>query len=201
MVLVVGLAVVGCSTGGLKQTIADKDNRIGQLEQEVASLKGKLAEDQARLQRVNADLESALADFKQKEQVWVEKEKARSVITISDAVMFTSGGVDVTPEGRAIMDRIAEVAKKYPDRLIEIQGHTDDVPIGAALKEKYRSNWELAGARACSVLHYLYWKHKIDPARLSAIGYGEYRPLADNDTPEGRARNRRVVIAIGPKLE
>jgi chemotaxis protein MotB len=82
-----------------------------------------------------------------------------------------------------------------------IEGHTDNVPIGANIKDKYQSNWELSSGRACSVLRYMYWKHKMDPERLSAVGYGEHRPVADNDTLEGRAKNRRVTIVIGPKEE
>jgi chemotaxis protein MotB len=82
-----------------------------------------------------------------------------------------------------------------------VEGHTDNVGIALEFQNAFRSNWELSTARATSVVHYLRNKHKISPDRMAAVGYGEHRPISDNSTPEGRSKNRRVVIEIGPKLE
>jgi chemotaxis protein MotB len=80
--------------------------------------------------------------------------------------------------------------------MIRVEGHTDDVPIGATLKDKYFSNWELSAARAASVVRYFQHHHKIDTQRLEAVGFAEYRPIAPNDSVANRQRNRRVEIQL-----
>jgi len=200
--LALGIAVLvvapGCS-GKYKTMVADRDARIASLENDVRTLQGRLEEEEARAAALNEELARTLSDYREKEQVWIEEKNARSVITLSEAVLFNSGDPDLSPSGTDVVDRIALAVAKYPEREILIEGHTDNVPIGEMLKERYASNWELSSGRACTVLRYLYWKHKLDPQHLAAIGYGEHRPIATNDTAEGRARNRRVVISIGPR--
>lgn len=193
-----GMLTSGCSTKKYTKQISDQEARIAELEQQIDELQGQVQEEQAKAAEIRRELEEALADYKAREQVWLSEKDAMAIVTVSDAVLFASGDADLTPDGREFVDRIAEVASRHSDRAILIEGHTDDVPIGEILKDRYPSNWELSSARACSVLRYLQWHHNLDPARMSAIGYGQYKPLADNETPEGRAQNRRVVIAIGP---
>jgi chemotaxis protein MotB len=106
-------------------------------------------------------------------------------------VMFDSGSAQIRPEFAPILEKVAKELMKIPNR-IRIEGHTDNRPISTL---KFPSNWELSAARAASVLRFLVRKG-IDPARLSAVGYGEFRPVAPNDTPEGRAKNRRVEILV-----
>jgi chemotaxis protein MotB len=202
--VVVGLVVViaaGCSGNKDKYEamIAEKDSQIATLEDELNTLEGDLAEEADRAAQLNGELESALSEYQEQEKVWLEMKDSKTIITVSDAVLFPSGRADMVEEGKAIIDQIARVAANHPDRAILVEGHSDNVPIGAMIKEKYYSNWELSSSRACSVLRYMYWESKLDPTQLSAIGYGEHRPIADNDTVEGRGRNRRVVIVIGPK--
>jgi chemotaxis protein MotB len=93
------------------------------------------------------------------------------------------------------------VVSNYPDREVLIEGHTDDVPIAEKWQYRFKSNWELSSARAHAVLHYVIKTYGLDPGRVAAVGYGEYRPLVTNDTPEGRATNRRVVITVGPRSQ
>lgn len=197
-VICAGLVATGC-TGKYKDEIADQSAQISQLEAKVRNLEGDLDQERARNEELNAELAKTLSDYRDKEQVLVEMKDAQSIITVSDAVLFGSGNSDLTDTGVDIVDRITTAVKKYPDRTIRIEGHTDNVPIGEMIKDRFPSNWELSAARACSVLRYMYWKHNVPPAQLSAIGFGEHRPAASNDTPEGRAKNRRVVIVIGQK--
>jgi len=197
VVLVVVIATTGCSSKKYKEQISQRDARIAELENQMTQTEQELADQQAQNAQMKQQLDNSLADYQSKEQVWLQQENARTIITVSDAVMFGSGSADITEEGKGIIDRIAGVASQYPNRPIEVEGHSDDVPIGAELKDKYQSNWELSSARASSVVRYMYWGLKLPPERLSAIGYGEYRPIADNDTSQGRGRNRRVVIVIG----
>lgn len=199
MVLVTAGALVatGC-TGKYKDQISEQETQISQLEQKVKQLESELTDEQKRAEDLSAELAEALSDYRAKEQVWLEQKENQAIINVSDAVLFHSGSVDLTDEGQGLVDKIVGIANGYPDRSIMIEGHSDNVPVGPNIKEKYQSNWELSSGRACSVLRYMYWKHKMDPIQLSAVGYGEYRPIASNDTVEGRGKNRRVVIVIGP---
>jgi chemotaxis protein MotB len=196
--LVVALAA-GCA--GNKKALQAKDARISELESTVSSLESELEAQEARNAELNRELEEALAEYKEAEQVWLERKEASSVVTVSDAVLFNSGSVTLSQSGEEIIDKIAGVAKGYPDRHVRVEGHTDDVGIAPEYRNKYPSNWELSTRRATAVVRRLVDKHGMEPDRLSAIGFGEYRPVADNDTAEGRAKNRRVVIVIGPKMD
>jgi chemotaxis protein MotB len=111
----------------------------------------------------------------------------------TDRLMFDLGIARISDEARPLLDLLATELARYPDYQVTIEGHTDNLPI---LTPEYPSNWELSVARAVNVLRFLAEKHGISSERLSAAGYGEYRPLMDNDTPEARSRNRRVEIAI-----
>jgi chemotaxis protein MotB len=104
----------------------------------------------------------------------------------------------LTSEGKDILNSIWDVLQNYPDRDVLIEGHTDNVQISPQFQHRYYSNWELSSARANSVLQYVLKKYGVDPTRLSAVGYGEYRPVSTNESDEGRRMNRRVVITIGP---
>lgn len=113
------------------------------------------------------------------------------VITLPDTLLFSSGSAELKPEATDVLTRIADKLKEIPGK-IAIEGHTDNVPIRNSI---YKSNWELSAARASSVLHFLLQKG-LAPDRFVIAGYGEYRPVASNDTEEGRAKNRRVEIII-----
>lgn len=188
----------GCSNN--KELIASQEQQIAALQGQVSNLETELASEKKRASDLNADLDSALAEYQKKEQVLLEKIDNKSVITVSDAMMFQSGSVQLTQNAAEMLDKVSEVLSRYPDREIRIGGHTDNVGIGLEFQERFKSNWELSTARATSVLHYLRSKHHLEPNRIAAVGYGEFRPVADNSTPGGRASNRRVVIEVGPKL-
>jgi len=116
------------------------------------------------------------------------------VMTVADTVLFDLGVAEISPEAFPLLSKIASVISKTSSP-IRIEGHTDNLPIHT---EEFPSNWELSTARAVNVLRYFVEKEKIPPERLSAVGYGEFRPLFPNDTPEHRARNRRVeIIFVG----
>jgi chemotaxis protein MotB len=116
-----------------------------------------------------------------------------------DKVLFDSGKAEIKITGRRVLDKISKnLLNKYPDRQIRVEGHTDNVPIGPELKSKFPTNWELSTARATSAVRYLQEQGGVDPKRLSAVGYSEYHPIASNDTPEERAKNRRIEIILLP---
>jgi len=113
------------------------------------------------------------------------------VTIVSDKVLFEPGQADLRPEGREVVDKLAAAIGRLPNQLA-VEGHTDNVPITG----RYPSNWELSTARATSVLRELIERHGIAPPRLSAAGYADERPVATNDTPEGRSANRRVELVV-----
>ncbi|NLM20929.1 MAG: OmpA family protein [Peptococcaceae bacterium] len=114
------------------------------------------------------------------------------VVSIQDTLLFASGSAEITPEARTILKKISGVLSASPN-YIKIEGHTDNLPINTV---RFPSNWELSVLRATNVLHILVKEGGINPERLSATGYGEYRPRADNKTEEGRSSNRRVDLVI-----
>lgn len=122
----------------------------------------------------------------------VELEERGVTLRFQEGVLFDLGRADIKPEARRFLDEISSLLAALPNP-IRIEGHTDNLPIRT---ERFPSNWELSTARATNVTRYLIEQHGLDPHRLSAAGYGEYRPLVDNDTPENRARNRRVDIVL-----
>ncbi len=114
------------------------------------------------------------------------------LIRFPEEIAFPPGSDEISDAINPILERVAEALKDTPGRVM-VSGHTDDRPIHS---EKFRSNWELSTDRAVEVIHRLQKIGKLDPSRLTAVGYGDTQPLAPNDTPENRARNRRVEIAV-----
>jgi chemotaxis protein MotB len=121
------------------------------------------------------------------------------VITFLTDVLFDPGKATIKSDTFATLNKIAQVLQQtVPDLKVGIEGHTDNQPIKYS---GWKSNWELASARALSVLHYLVDTDGISPERISAIGYGEFQPVASNDTEEGRRLNRRVEVVIMPRVK
>src|SRR5437764_3403645 len=144
------------------------------------------------LQGAQQELQHSLDEAGLGDTVKFRLEARGLVVTIvTDKVLFDPGQADLRPEGREVVDKIAAALGKLPNR-ISVEGHTDNTPISG----RYPSNWELSTARATTVLRELIERHGIDPARLQAAGYAEERPVAGNDTPEGRAANRRVELVV-----
>jgi len=183
-----------------------------QLEDQLASLTQQLA---AANEQINALL-GRLSSAEKESQTYLEmaqklegeikkgtisltESKGKLTLNVSDKILFDSGKVEIKKEGLEVLNRVAEVLTKVTDKEIRIEGHTDNVKISGKLKEKYPTNWELSTSRATNVARYLVEKGSIDPANLYAAGYAEYHPIAPNDTPESRARNRRIEITLLPK--
>ena len=118
------------------------------------------------------------------------------VITFLSEVFFDSGKDIIKADGKLSLDKVAEVLNRdVPDSQVAVEGHTDNDPIKYS---GWKSNWELSSGRALAVLHYLVDECKVEPQRLSANGYGEYHPVAPNETPQNKQKNRRVEIVILP---
>jgi chemotaxis protein MotB len=158
----------------------------------------QLSQQLDELTRAKQLLENSLSKEIQDKQVKLQMMEKGLVITVVGDVLFDSGKSKIRPQSDSILDKVAKVLNEnVPQLNVGIEGHTDNVPIK---RSGWKSNWELSSARALSVLHYLVGTKGVTPGRISAIGYGEFRPVASNDSKEDRQMNRRVEIVILPQL-
>jgi chemotaxis protein MotB len=177
---------------------ADLEKRAADLEKEVETLK-KAKEEQ--VQKVSSTYENLLEKMKSeisKGQVTISELKGKLTVNMVDSILFDSGKAEVKEGGLEILGKVISILKDVNDKSIRIEGHTDNVQIVGGLAKRYPTNWELSAARAINVARYLQ-DQGIDPGQLAAVAYGEWKPVATNDTAEGKAKNRRIEINLVPK--
>lgn len=143
------------------------------------------------IRRMADKLEKAMANLINQDLIAVRRSDLWVEVEIKTSILFPSGSAKLQQDALPILRQIARILKDFSNP-IRVEGFTDSVPINTVA---FPSNWELSAGRAASVVH-LFTNEGVAPRRMAAIGYGEYRPVADNDTPEGRNKNRRVVIVI-----
>ncbi len=131
-------------------------------------------------------------------QVKITQLSGQTVIRLKERILFDSGHASIKASGSDVLAKIGKTLEKIRDRHIQVEGHTDTRPIKWDISEKYPTNWELSTARATAIVRYLIDEVRIEATRLSAAGYAFYRPIASNDTPEGRQENRRVEFTLVP---
>lgn len=144
----------------------------------------------ARIEHVAA-IKDVLKELEDKRKINIFQDRRGIVIRITDTAIFDSGSAEIRKDVTDAIDSLAGILASMKEH-IQVEGHTDNIPIYSA---QFPSNWELSSARATSMVR-RFISHNVDPKRLTAIGYGEYRPIAENDTEDGRAKNRRVDIVI-----
>lgn len=188
-----GLGVLG---GGSKVSIAVQQpqppvSQQGQLTQAInqTSAADEMVE--------TASIDEAMDEFAAQPGINVSYSEDGVHITFEEGLFFNFGKADINSSGFAFLDKMTVLIHKIP-YTVRVEGHTDNVPIHTI---RYPSNWELSIARAVSVVKYFVDVGKVNPQRLSAVGYGESRPLASNDTAAGRAKNRRVEIVLATEDE
>jgi chemotaxis protein MotB len=171
-------------------------NQLEAKEATVADLGGKLEILQTSLQgkaQQLAELEGELNEL----NVQLEETSRGLTLTIAESLLYEPGMAELTTEGKALLGNVARILKdRFPRNEFLIEGHTDNQPI---VRSGWRSNWELGAARALTMVHELIDQHGINPGRVSATSYGEFRPSSTNATPEGRRLNRRAVIVVLPE--
>lgn len=172
--------------------------RLAEAERASQQLRQELRKERETAAQAHQSMEQEMRAAMTSKDVTISELQGKLTVNIVDRVLFDSGEATLKPEGEAILQQVAKVLAQHPDRLVHVAGHTDNVPIRAGARGRYPSNWELSTARATAAVRFLAEKAGMDPARLGAIGYGEFHPVAGNDTPEGRARNRRIEIVVLP---
>jgi chemotaxis protein MotB len=173
---------------------------------QAAELRDKLASSQARIADLEKEkeavvqthqgLEEEMRSQLESKDVTISQLQGKLTVNILDRILFDSGEAVVKPAGEAVLQKIAGILAQHPILKIHVIGHTDNVPIRGGARGRFASNWELSTARALAAVRFLAETAGVDPRRVGAVGYGEFRPIADNATSEGRARNRRIAITI-----
>jgi chemotaxis protein MotB len=167
-------------------------------EDSTASLRGG-GEEHPAIAATLSELSKMLQADIARGDITLQKGRDRLTITLVERVLFDSGQAQLKPTGLDLLRQLSGVLKSHSDKQIRVEGHTDNVPIGAKLKERFPTNWELSTARATSVVRFLVEDGGLDPANLSAVGYADTRPIGSNDVEEGRMANRRIDIVLHPK--
>ncbi len=210
------IVLSGCTN--YKAIIQEKDQQLAQNQQAMEELNAKLIAceqnmdtiaQQCRLQIAEIETEDDKLLARERElrqrlaqdiamkNVEIQKLQGKLSVKVMDKILFESGSVNILPEGQAVLKRIAQ-SLADADENLRIEGHTDNVTIGPVLAKRIPTNWELSVLRAASVVRFLE-KNNIASERLSALGYSQYQPVADNDSEESKQLNRRVEIVLVPK--
>ncbi|MDH3600447.1 MAG: OmpA family protein [Candidatus Tectomicrobia bacterium] len=169
----------------------EEENALRQVEQD------KEAQLSARLEGVHDQFVEQLRNDIQNDTLTVQQNGDHVLVRMAGAVVFTQGMASVRPEGRKMLRKISRILQNHPDYEVHVEGHSDNLPLSAKMRERWGTNWGLSAARAASVIHCLQLLG-VPPDHLSAKGYGAIRPLVNHDTPEGRRQNRRIEIIVQP---
>ena len=189
----------------LSQTIVELRGRIAVLEtenrklrQDTVALEKSQKEKVRKVSTTYQDMVEKMKKEISEGQVTISELKGKLTVNMVDAVLFDTGKAEVKQGGLEVLKKVISILKGETEKAIRIEGHTDDVPISGTLAKRFPTNWELSAARAINVTRFLQ-EQGIDPDVLSAVAYGEYKPISDNETPEGRAMNRRIEIILIPR--
>ena len=188
----------------LEQSLSESSQEIAQLTAQRNKMQSVVDAESAKNEALTRDtlalrdtLKKKLSDAGVKSVFVKSIENDRAVaMTLGSSGLFRKGDVSLTREGGKVLGAIGKAVTDYPDWYIDVEGHTDSDPIGKKLSQRYPSNWELSSARASAVINFLRFKTDVNTEKLSARGFAETRPVADNNSPSGRNQNRRVDIIL-----
>jgi len=191
--------------GGLVEQVGSLQSQRSALEQQQADLRKQIdALEQQKAQLLTASQQNKsqydalvrnLTEEVKKGELQVRQYKDMLTVDVAEQLFFDSGRANLKDTGKAVLKKVGDALKGYEDKVIRVVGHTDNVPISKAAQKIFPSNWELSVARATTVVRYLQ-EVGIPPERMVASGRAEYQPVAENDTPEGRKKNRRIEITL-----
>jgi chemotaxis protein MotB len=196
----------------LQSQKADIEGKKESLDREMAELTEKIAqmglqteaikkEKDEEINRLKGTYDNLVRDLKgeiEKGEIKVTQIRNRLSVNLVEKVLFDSGHAQIKAKGKEILKRVGDILSNVKDKEIRIEGYTDNIPIGESLRNQFPTNWELSTQRATNVLRFLQEDAAVDGNRLSAVGYGPFHPVANNDTPQGRAQNRRIEIVLAP---
>ena len=177
--------------------LKDREKNVQNLSSRLKDLESIIRKQDCVMSRLTSTVKDALLGFNP-DELTVSMHDGKVYVSMSDKLLFKSGKADVESKGKTALEKLANMLNKNADVSIAIEGHTDNVPIKT---NEYADNWDLSTARATNVVRLLTTTYKMDPHRLTASGRGEFFPIGDNTTTEGKAKNRRTEIVLSPKLD
>ena len=180
----------------MRKSLGSTQKELSASQAEIATLR-KIEAETKRRNEIYAQFVNRLKTMIDGGQLTVSIDAGRIVINLPNNVLFSSASANLNSAGQQALAQIGDVLKQFSDRRFQIEGHTDNVPIKS---ERFPSNWELSTARALSVVHLL-TEIGVPSENISAAGFGEFRPRADNETEEGKQLNRRIEIVMLPNLD
>ncbi|MNK05526.1 putative lipoprotein YiaD precursor [compost metagenome] len=177
--------------------LSQKDKDLQDKERMLREMQAIIARQDELTKKLNQTLRDALVGFNS-DELTMEIRDGKVYVSMSDKLLFKSGSTAVEPKGVEALKALADVLNKNQDIQILVEGHTDNVPIKTAV---FKDNWDLSVGRATTITRMLNKEYGVTATRMTASGRGEYFPRASNDTPEGKAKNRRTEIILSPKLD
>jgi chemotaxis protein MotB len=178
--------------GGLQAGYSACREEVAQAEKEKADLLATEQKSKATYDQLMSELQKEVREG----QVTISQYKDKLTVNVAEKIFFDSGSAELKPGGKEMLMKLGHIVKGLTDKVIRVEGHTDNVPIAKPLQRTYPTNWELSAARAITVVRFLQEFCGVPPEMLMATGFGEYRPLAPNDTPANRQKNRRIEIVL-----
>ena len=181
----------------LNSLLSQKMNELDERERTINELQDMINAQTERVQNWLNSVKDALLGFSS-DELTVREKDGKVYVAMSDKLLFESGSARVDKRGKEALAKLAEVLNKQSDIDVYIEGHTDSKPINTA---QFKDNWDLSVIRATSVVRILIKNYHVNPLQIQPCGRGEFMPVADNETADGRAKNRRTEIIMAPKLD
>jgi chemotaxis protein MotB len=185
-------------TEQLNLALKQKEEMLSARERRLAELEAIIRRQDSITNALNEIVKRALLSFNS-DELTVEMKNGKVYVSLSDKLLFKSASADIEDKGQEAIKKLGDVLNKNVDIDVLIEGHTDNVPLRSTIN--FKDNWDLSTERAANIVRILSEISKVNPKRLTAAGRSEYMPKVSNDTPEGRAKNRRTEIILTPKLD
>ncbi|MEO5648994.1 MAG: OmpA family protein [Ginsengibacter sp.] len=189
-------ARLGAQTTEQQSKLSQSQQDLQRQQQRLQQLQNLLDQQKAASEQLKNKMAEALKGFNSNELTVYQKD-GKVYVSLSENLLFPSGSAVVNPKGVDALSKLAAVLNLNSDVAVDIEGHTDSIPI----RGRYQDNWDLSTARANSIVRILVNNYKVDPTRVISSGHSYYDPVESNSTVEGRAKNRRTEIILSPKLE
>jgi chemotaxis protein MotB len=189
-------SALGQQTANQQDQLNQSQMTLQQQQQRLAQLQNLLAQQKAKSEDLKNKMTEALNGFSSSDLTITQK-NGKVYVSLSENLLFPSGSAVVNPNGVTALSKLAAVLNLNPDIAVNIEGHTDSIPI----RGRYQDNWDLSTARANAIVRVLVNNYMVDPVRVEASGHSRFDPVDTNTTPEGRAKNRRTDIILSPKLD